>query len=248
MSMSRRKRGMERASRAPWRRLASTALVLGLAAGCRVPAPTLQQGLDYGFNSPQQTLASFRTAVQGNLLDEEFRCFSRAWKNRTNVKSINYYSEVRDELMSRVPQLRWALYRAEDPEVLAQWDRVALLQCRIPGPFWIRDRYLVFRMQREGYWKAWTESTPGKASEGNTVSDPVEAGVLEYEERYDVVRVNVDDFSYETEDTAFEAILAVQGGWHWKIEDFNVYDEPTNPEQFEEPVRLSIPSNSGLRR
>ena len=208
-----------------------------------MPAANLQQGLDYGFNSPKQALASFRTAVQGNLLNEEFRCFSREWKVRSKVSSINIYSEVRDELMSKVPHLRYALHSADDPEILVLRERDALLQCRVPGPFWIKDRYLVFRMHREGYWRAWTEQKPGKATEGNTFDDPIQSHVLEYDDYDDILQLTVRDFSYETDDTAFEAIVAVQGGWQWKIQEFNLFEEPSTREQFEEPVRLSVPTH-----
>ncbi len=226
---------------APYQALASGALLMGTTASCTVPAPTVQQGLRYGFNTPEQALESFRTAVQGNLLDEEFRCFSRQWKATTKVRSINYYSEVRDEIMDEIPQLRWALYRAEEPEVIRQWTRDALLQCRIPGPLWTKDRWLIFRMHREGYWDAWTEQTPEKPTEGNTFPDPFDAGVLQYVDRYDVFRVNIDAFSEETGDTAPEAIIAVRGGWQWKILDFAVQDSPTTPEEWEQRARASVP-------
>ncbi|MFT7169018.1 MAG: hypothetical protein ACI80K_002154 [Paracoccaceae bacterium] len=221
--------------------------LLGGMTSCRVPAPTVQQGLQYGFNTPSQALESFRTAVQGNLLEEEFRCFSRQWKARTKVRSINYYSEARDELLSEIPQLRWALYRAEDPEVVVQRNRVALLQCRIPGPLWTKDRWLIFRMHREGYWDAWTEQTPEKPTEGNTFRDPVEANILQYVERYDVYRVNIDDFSEETGSTSPEAIIAVKGGWQWKIEDFLIADEPETSEGYEESTNASIPVSPAER-
>ncbi len=247
MNMSQRKRGSGRAMGTPGGKTAGALLALGLAVGCRVPPPTVAQGLNYGFNSPEQALASFRTAFQGNLLDEEFRCFSIVWKDK-NVGSINYYSEARDELMRRVPKLRWALHRAEDPEVIARWDQDALLQCRIPGPLWFKDRYLVFRMHREGFWKGWTEASPDKPTEGNTMPDPIAANVLEYVEHDDRFRLNVDEFSYWTDDTAPEAITALQGGWQWKIQDLNVYDEPISPEQFEEPVRLAVPARPSVRR
>ena len=223
-------------------RLGGVVCALALGAGCRVPAPTVEQGLAYGFHSPQQALESFRTAVQGNLLNQEYRCFSRGWKDRTKVKSINYYSEVRDELMARVPQLRWALHHAKDPEVIAEGDRNVLLQCRIPGPLWVKDRYLVFHMRREGFWRAWTDAKPEVATEGNTLPDPIAAGVLEYVDRYDTFRMNIDEFSLETDDLPPEAIIAAEGGWQWKIEDFNLYNEPTAPERRKKPVRAIEPT------
>lgn len=248
MSHRNGERGIEGAQATLLRKIAGAVVVLSLAVGCRVPPPTVTQGLKYGFNSPEQTLASFRTAVQGNLLEEEHRCFSVGFKRRTGLKALNAYDLARDEVTSRVPQLRWALYRAEDPEILALTKLDALLQCRIPGPFWFKDRYLVFRMRREGFWKGWTEASPDKPTEGNTMPNPITARVLEYVEHDDRMRLNIDEFSYWTDDTAPEAITALQGGWQWKIEDFNVYDEPVSPDQFEEPARLSIPVSPRTRQ
>lgn len=96
-------------------------------------------------------------------------------------------------------------------------------------------------MHREGYWDGWTEASPEKPTEGNTVKDPVEAGILQYVERYDVFRVNVDEFSEETGQTAPEAIIALKGGWQWKIQDFTVEEEPMTSEMFESQARASIP-------
>ena len=182
--------------------------------------------------------------MQGNLLNEEYRCFSGEWRDDNGVKSINFYSEGRDELMRRVPKLRWALFHAEDPVVIAESPRDALLQCRIPGPLWFKDRYLVFRMGREGFWKGWTEDSPAKATEGNTMPDPIAARVLEYVEHDDRLRLNVDEFSYWTEDTPPESMTALQGGWQWKIDEVALYEEPLRPGQFDEPVETSIPAAS----
>jgi len=41
---------------------------------CRVPPRTIQQGLDYGFQAPEQAFESWRTTVQGNLLAKEYAC------------------------------------------------------------------------------------------------------------------------------------------------------------------------------
>ena len=59
--------------------LATGAAVIWLA-GCSVPTPTASQGLDYGFRTPKQAFRSFRTSVQGELLAEEYRCFSSLWR------------------------------------------------------------------------------------------------------------------------------------------------------------------------
>lgn len=208
-------------------------LTLGLAGlgatGCRVPPPTVSQGLEYGFRTPKQAFHAFRTAVQGELLAEEYRCFSRGWRRRNGVTSLLRYGELRDELMARIPHLRWALYRAQEPELLSQSPGYAAVQARIPGPLWVKDRYLAVRFKREGYWEAFDESTPEVAASGDEVEDPWESGLLGYVERYDSFRVTIDEFSELTENTAPAAILEVRAGWQWKIDNIEIFDEPFTP-------------------
>lgn len=205
--------------------LATGAAVIWLA-GCSVPTPTASQGLDYGFRTPKQAFRSFRTAVQGELLAEEYRCFSSLWRRQNGVTSLLRYGEARDELIERIPQLRWAVYRAEDPELLMLRPPWAVVQARIPGPLWFKDRYLAVRLYRQGYWEAFDEQNPDVAASGDTVSDPWKSGLFGYVDRYDSFRITVDGFSEFTEDTSPEAILEMRAGYEWKIFKVEIFDEP----------------------
>ena len=206
---------------------------LGIAAlslaSCRVPSPTVQQGLDYGFRTPKQAFESWRTAVQGDLLAEEYRCFSRRWKRDNGVSSLLVYGEVRDKVLSEVPQIRWAVYQAKKPELLMLNRPYAVLQARIPGPLWFKDRYLVVSLFRDGYWEAFDEQSPMTARHGAEYDDIWKRKIFRYEEEYDSFRVAIDDFTDETRGAAPDAMLQVRAGFQWKILRFAVFDEPFDP-------------------
>lgn len=206
---------------------------LGIAAlslaCCTVPPPTVQQGLDYGFRTPKQAFESWRTAVQGDMLAEEYRCFSRRWKRENSVGSLLVYGEVRDRVLAEIPQIRWAVYQAKDPELLMLNRPYAVLQARIPGPLWFKDRFLVVSLFRDGYWEAFDEQSPMTARHGAEYDDIWKRNIFRYEEEYDSFRVFIDDFSDETRGAAPDAILEVRAGFHWKILRFAVFDEPFDP-------------------
>lgn len=204
--------------------------LLLLLAGCNVPAPTVRQGLDYGFRTPEQTFRSWRTAVQGDLLVEEYKTLSKSWRARNGGTSLFTYSEARDTVLERYPQLRWALYRAKEPEVLARGERVALLQSRVPGPLWFGDKWLVVQLVREGFWDVWVDSDPYQPIDGRTVRDIVDSQNLYFSDKqgtpllYGIVQVQPDDAKWPAE------VGLLQVGWEWKIDDFQLLDEPMAPE------------------
>jgi hypothetical protein len=203
-----------------------------LIAGCQVPAPTVRQGLDYGFRTPEQTFRSWRTAVQGDLLVEEYKTLSKSWRSRNGGTSLFTYSEARDTVLERYPQLRWALYRAKEPEVLARGERVALLQSRVPGPLWFADKWLVVQLVREGFWDVWVDSDPYQAIDGRTVADIVDSRNLYFSDKnearkpllYGIVEVKPDDAKWPDD------VGLLQVGWEWKIDDFQLLDDPLEPE------------------
>lgn len=209
-----------------------TGLVALILASCSsVPQPTVQQGLDYGFGTPKQAFESFRTAVQGDLLVPEYRCFSKQWKWDNEVPSILVYAEVRDGLLEAVPRLRWAIYHAEPPEIVPQRPMekgepiTAILQARIPGPLWLKDRFLSVIFIREGYWSAVSEARALEPGSGATLADPWSAGILNYNEGLDQLELTIEEFS-ETVRMSPEALIELNAGWQWKILRINVFDEP----------------------
>jgi hypothetical protein len=204
--------------------------LLLLLAGCKVPEPTVRQGLDYGFRTPEQTFRSWRTAVQGDLLVEEYKTLSKSWRARNGGTSLFTYSEARDTVLERYPQLRWALYRAKEPEVLARGERVALLQSRVPGPLWFDDKWLVVQLVREGFWDVWVDSDPYQPTYGRTVPDIVDSRNLYFSDKqgppllYGIVEVERDETKWPDD------VDLLQVGWEWKIDDFQLLDAPMAPE------------------
>mgnify|MGYP006932671212 CR=1 FL=1 len=199
-------------------------LVVGLTTACRVPPPTVQQGLEFGFRTPKQAFESWRTAVQGDLLVEEYRCFSRRWRARNGVTLLKY-GEARDELLSEVPKLRWALYRADAAEFLDRQERSALLVARVPGPLWVNDQYLLVTLRRQGFWELSVEDTPLEPEFGDQVEDPFRSQLFWFDKEGDRFFVIVDEFGARTEGADPDSIHLVAAGWEWKIDDFTVVDE-----------------------
>lgn len=203
--------------------------LLSLVAGCTVPAPTVRQGLDYGFRTPEQTFRAWRTAVQGDLLVEEYKSLSKSWRAKNGGVSLFAYSEARDQVMERYPQLRWALYRAKDPEVIARGERMAILQSRVPGPLWFEDRWLVVRLVREGFWDVWVDADPYQPSDGKTVEDIVDSRNLYFSDErgtpllYGIVQVKQDGTKWPGD------VGLLQVGWEWKIDDFQILEAPLEP-------------------
>jgi len=188
----------------------------------------VRQGLDYGFRTPEQTFRSWRTAVQGDLLVEEYKTLSKGWKARNGGVSLFNYSEARDSVLEETPQLRWALYRAKEPEVIARGERAVVLQSRVPGPLWFGDRWLVVHLVREGYWEVWLDSDPLQPRFGFVVPDVVESNHLYYhfDEKskrpllYGIVEVEKDAAKWPHD------VSLLQVGWEWKIDNFELLEAP----------------------
>lgn len=203
--------------------------LVGLAAGCRVPSPTVRQGLDYGFRTPKQAFESWRTAVQGNLLAEEYGCFSRRWRAENGGVTLQMYGEVRDRLLDEYPQLRWAVYQAEAPEEYGRTERGSLLVSKVPAPLFFKDRYLIVQLRKQGFWELSVEETPRQPEFRDEVSDPIDSQLFYYDDSSDRFFVIVPGFSDETDLAGAEAIHLATAGWEWKIDQFEIVDElPTD--------------------
>ena len=85
-------------------------------------------------SGPPRAFQSFRTAVQEELLAEEYRCFSSLWRRQNGVTSLLRCERAMSS--SAHPQLRWAVYRAETPAPDAQ-TALAVVR-RALGPLWFR--------------------------------------------------------------------------------------------------------------
>lgn len=94
----------ERAIRRPGRLsllLCSTTLL----AACRVAPPTPEAWLAVGFRSPEQTFATFCTAVAADQPDLEYRCLGAYFKEANQLNQLGY-REFRGELQRRWPWIR----------------------------------------------------------------------------------------------------------------------------------------------
>ena len=207
--------------------------LLGLTVGCKVPSPTVQQGLDYGFRTPKQAFESWRTAVQGDLLAEEYGCFTRLWKAKHGGVSLMAYAEARDQIAEEYPHLQWAIYKAEAPEEHVRTETDSLLVARIPGPLWVKDRYLYVRMRRQGFWELSAEDLPLEPFAGDEVPDPVRAGIFYADEKGDRFFAIINDFEDQTRSASMDSINLVRAGWEWKILDFKILDEPVDAALFQ---------------
>lgn len=78
--------------------------VLLLGSGC-ASSPTAQDWLDVGFDSPEQTLNTFRTGLRGNEPDLEYDSFSARFRADLGLSELAYL-ELRDEVFGRYPFLR----------------------------------------------------------------------------------------------------------------------------------------------
>jgi len=208
--------------------LAVLPLAILLLTSCRVVQPTVEDGLDYGFQTPKQAFRSWRTAVAADLLAEEYACFSRYWRDEYGVTSITAYGAVRDRLLGEIPRLRWAISRAEDPEeISADGMNAVELRSRIPGVLWYGDRYLTVFMVREASFEIFDEAVPDQpVASGPIDPDPWEAEFFVYLPRTDVLRLVIRAFDDLTQGIDPEAVTEMWGGWRWKIADILVSDEP----------------------
>lgn len=216
--------------------LAVLPLAILFLASCRVVQPTVEDGLDYGFQTPKQAFRAWRTAVAADLLAEEYACFSRDWRADNGVTSITAYGAVRDELLKEVPRLRWAISRAEDPEeIAANGMRAVLLRSKIPGALWFGDRYLTVKMIREASFEVYDEAVPDQpVASGPIEPDPWTAETFVYRPRTvvswlprtDVLLLVIAGFDDLTRGINPGAVTEMWGGWRWKIAEIVVSEEP----------------------
>ncbi|MEO0662026.1 MAG: hypothetical protein AAFZ87_10845 [Planctomycetota bacterium] len=203
-------------------------------ASCRVPAATVQQGLDYGFRTPEQAFAAWRTALQADLLAEEYACFSQRWRTEQGVTTLSAYALARDVVLGEIPFLRWAIARADEPTGLPaaagpNGSRARLVS-RVPGALWYRDRYLVVDLEREWSWELFDDADPtAPVVAGFAEPDPFRSGHLEYDERRDELRAVLSRFEDATDGLDPATVTDFRVGFRWKIASFAVLDEPVEP-------------------
>ncbi len=97
-----------------------------MAAGCVSP-PSTKDLLSVGFRTPEQTFATFQTAVRADDPGLEFRCFSAGFRTRTQppLSQLNY-REFREVLRREHPLLRKGLADARIESMERRGSRARL--------------------------------------------------------------------------------------------------------------------------
>ena len=86
----------------PWSRCAPTGAQIALAACVSGPSP--RQVADARLDTPLHTLEAFQTYLRGDLIDGEFRCLSRGFKQAFQPPlSFFTYAEARERLAHEEP-------------------------------------------------------------------------------------------------------------------------------------------------
>jgi hypothetical protein len=180
-------------------------LVLSLAATSCLAAPTPSEVLAAGFHTPEQAFATFRTALRGDLVDLEYRCYSSGFK-RDRIPSQLVYRKVREELLEEEPLIRWAARaRVTRKTVLAE-DTVELIACMSIHA--VIHRSFRVRLVREDYYE--THDAEGLLEDDYVVWDEIareRGGALELSVPMPA-GVDVGE------------LVEVRGGREWKIDGF----------------------------
>ncbi len=200
-----------------------TALVLCACLGaCRVSPPTIEQVRDVGFDSPVQAFQSFTVAVRADWPGEEYRCFSRGFKQRNGLSRLGYL-EFRDELKRRQPLLRWALGKA------SRHPENYVIETLRPNK-WVRlsaetaGRKLVVTLVREDYLAVHGQPQdpllPAEIWIDEPVDDLVVDGHLAAIEQRDAWVALVPDPGRDMDE-----MISLQVGREWKIDDIYVEEK-----------------------
>ena len=117
-----------------------------MLASC-VGAPTAEDLLAVGFRTPKQALRTFQTALRGDHLDLEYRCWSPGFRRRNGL-SQHVYREGRRQLLSDQPWVRW-IAKAEVVASEALGPNTHRLVCEVEVA-WIERRFEI-RLVRTGF-------------------------------------------------------------------------------------------------
>ena len=125
-SMLNRTRGRRSASRIA---ALAASLMLGAGSACVCPAPAAEVA-DAGFQTPVKTLRSFQAYMASDLIDWEYRCYSRDFRRQNGI-SLATYAEVRAQMLAKQP---WLKLFAKG-EILRDWpnaDGSHGIEVRVP--------------------------------------------------------------------------------------------------------------------
>lgn len=131
--------------------LGGLAGLLLASAGCCAARPAPADWLAVGFRSPDQTVATFRTAVAADQPDLEYRCLSSRFR-RTHGGSQLAYREFRAALLAEHPEIK-RLGGAELEPARELGEGRAEVLAEVSAFF--RTARVRFELVREDYWEMW---------------------------------------------------------------------------------------------
>lgn len=203
---------------------AGLAASLVLLTSCQVPPPSVEQVRGYDLSGPRRAFESLVTAFQGQMLDEEFNCLSRRFRERHGL-SQQTYRAFRDEFLAEQPRLRWALYQSTVEEVTLTSSRVALVTARIPVPL-TSDPVLELTFVAEDFWEVEVDGRTLGGDQGEDLDldrqgllslDTREPGSPRLWARFDLDR--------ELDPLADDLAVALAMGREWRLEDLRLLEE-----------------------
>ncbi len=178
--------------------------------GCRLAPPAPEEVLATGFLSPEQTFRTFQTALRADLEDLEYRCLSSSFKEREGIMQLGW-REFREKLLRDEPWLRHAA-RAKIVETLTLAEDRARIVAEVDT--WFADaRFAVLFVREDSYRTA-------------DASGTLEGAFVTWREI-----VHTDGRTLELriplpQGVELEELAEIQAVRQWKIESFDILEEP----------------------
>jgi hypothetical protein len=197
-------------------RPSSWALLFVLAGGSGLAClsgPSPKDLLAVGFRTPEQTFATFQTALRADLVDLEYRSLSDHFK-RTNRVSGLVYREARERLLAEQPFFKLAARAKILERVDLAPDRVRLT-ARVDA-FFVERSFAVL-LVREDYYET-------RDAEGLLEDDFVPWTSIAAQQG-DLLRIGVP----MPEGTTVDEIVELRAGREWKIDGFEALPTDSKP-------------------
>ncbi len=192
-------------------------LYLGLSSVACVSGPKPKDVLAVNFRTPEDTFRSFQTALRGNLVDLEYRCFSDRLKEE--MGSQVFYRVKRDEVLSDQPLIKLAA----TAEIIRSTREPGGNHCRlilqIDNLFF--KRTFAVDLVQEGYYDVFDEDgiAEGLPTRWNRIASTRWDGDAEVGEL--ILRVPMPE-GYES----IDELTGITAGLAWKIDAFIASDTP----------------------
>jgi len=205
---------MSRTSNRRTFRAGAVVLTLGplfIGSGCVVTPPEpaeVWKAWDQGLSSPLGTFEALRTALRGEILVAEYRCFSSGWKSRNGISQVGY-REYRDSLLDLAPHFIWGLSQATVHLEEGAAPHRATILAEIDTPF--SSTTVRFSLVQEAYMEL-------RAGGRRLVSEPLESVALQtrHKEGQLFAWIPLEDLPPEGEVESFRLET------EWRIDDIRL--------------------------